>query len=375
MTIFTPHAIQFLSFLAMLIATIVSGLGFMLVMHEESDKALKLAATTDSLTTLANRRRFNEVLSIEFGRLKRSGAPLSLIMLDVDHFKRFNDRYGHVQGDECLRRISQAIKTVVCRASDLAARYGGEEFVVVAPETDAKGVMTLAENIRRAVEELVIPHKDNTAASHVTVSLGVVTRAGTELERPESFVDLADQALYEAKQTGRNRTKVMLTQKAKAGTGPGLVRLVWNGMAESGNAKLDEQHKALFDHANQLLSAVLKGRPKQECKSLLDQTLEAIIVHFKDEEAVLMGTSFPDTEHHIQCHRALLTKAHEMSERFDQNELSIGELFSFLAHEVVAQHILIEDMKFFPYLEQGDQGRTGSLSEFLGHRTPALIGN
>lgn len=113
---------------------------------------------------------------------------------------------------------------------------------------------------------------------------------------------------------------------------------------------MDDEHKALFGHANLLLSAVLEERPKQECKALLDQMLETVVVHFKDEEALLARTSFPDTKHHIQCHKALVAEALDMSERFDRNALSVGELFSFLAHEIVAQHVLREDKKFFPYL-------------------------
>ncbi|MBP6655396.1 MAG: diguanylate cyclase [Propionivibrio sp.] len=350
MAIFTPHPVQSLTFVVLLVASIVCGLGFLLVAHEESDQALRLAAITDPLTKLDNRRRFNEVLNNEYFRLKRSGAQLSLIMIDVDHFKRFNDRYGHVQGDECLRRVGQAIKSAVCRASDAAARFGGEEFVVVAPETDTAGALALAENIRQALEGLAIPHDGNSAASCVTASLGVVTRYVSELKTPEALVDLADQALYRAKQAGRNRTEVMRRLEGEISKGPGLVQLVWNDVAESGNAALDEQHKELFEQANVLLSAVVEGLPRLECKSLLNQMLEALVAHFEFEEAIIRNTSFTHIEHHIQCHKALVAKAHELSDRFDRNELAVGELFSFLANKVVAQHILSEDRKFFPYL-------------------------
>ncbi|MBP6710599.1 MAG: diguanylate cyclase [Propionivibrio sp.] len=350
MAIFTPHPVQALTYVILLVATIICGLGFLLVAHEESDQALRLAAITDPLTKLDNRRRFNEVLNNEFYRLKRSGAPLSLIMIDVDHFKLFNDRYGHVQGDECLRRVGQAIKRAVSRASDAAARFGGEEFVVVAPETDTAGALALAENIRQALVGLAIPHDGNSAASCVTASLGVVTRYVSELKTPEALVDLADQALYRAKQAGRNRTEVMRRLEGEISKGPGLVQLVWNDVAESGNAALDEQHKELFEQANVLLSAVVEGLPRLECKSLLNQMLEALVAHFEFEEAIIRNTSFTHIEHHIQCHKALVAKAHELSDRFDRNELAVGELFSFLANKVVAQHILSEDRKFFPYL-------------------------
>lgn len=354
MNIFTPGLIQSLTFVAILIATIVCGIGFMLLMHEAADKALRLAATTDALTGLANRRRFNEVLNTEFFRLKRSGAPLSLIILDVDYFKRFNDRYGHVQGDECLRAIGQAIKASVHRHPDLAARFGGEEFVVIAPETGANGALALAERIRHAVTRLEIPHEDNTAAPHVTASLGVATRYASELETPESLVELADQALYQAKHSGRNQTQIRLRQEDEVGKRPGFVRLLWNDMAESGHPRLDEEHKALFDQANLLLSAIVDGQTKAECRVLLDRAMEIIAGHFRDEIELIATTPFPDIDHHRRCHQALLGKVVKMSERFDHDELSISELFGFLAHDVIVQHIMGEDRKFFPYLPTPD---------------------
>ncbi|GJA36610.1 hypothetical protein KAM342_18530 [Aeromonas caviae] len=323
-------------------------------MHEAAVKALRLAATTDALTGLANRRRFNEVLNTEFFRLKRSGAPLSLIILDVDYFKRFNDRYGHVQGDECLRAIGQAIKASVHRPPDLAARLGGEEFMVIAPETGANGALALAERIRHAVTRLEIPHEDNTAAPHVTASLGVATCYANELETPESLVELADQALYQAKHSGRNQTQIRLRQEDEVGKRPGFVRLLWNDMAESGHPRLDEEHKALFDQANLLLSAIADGQTKAECRVLLDRTMEIIAGHFRDEIELIATTPFPDIDHHRRCHQALLGKVVKMSERFDHDELSISELFGFLAHDVIVQHIMGEDRKYFPYLPTPD---------------------
>ena len=163
---------------------------------------------TDSLTGLANRRYFDEALSTEFYRVKRSGAPLSLIMLDVDYFKKFNDSYGHLAGDDCLRQFGTTLKTIVGRAPDIVARYGGEEFVVILPETEITGAEALAEQIRKAVEELAIPHSASETSESVTVSLGVVTVYATGLESPEQVVALADQALYCAKNRGRNRFAV-----------------------------------------------------------------------------------------------------------------------------------------------------------------------
>ena len=162
-------------------------------------------SVTDSLTGLMNRRFFDEELKKEYYRLKRSGGSLSLIMLDIDFFKKFNDTYGHVAGDECLRRMGKRFAELVGRQQDTIARYGGEEFVVILPETEGEGAMSMAEKIRMAVEEMQIPNEKSEISPYVTVSLGVITVYANWMEEPEQIVELADKALYEAKINGRNR--------------------------------------------------------------------------------------------------------------------------------------------------------------------------
>ena len=306
-------------------------------------------AQTDGLTLLANRRQFDEVLNNEFYRLKRSGAPLSLIMLDVDHFKAFNDLYGHLAGDDCLRRIAHALQGIVGRTSDLAARYGGEEFAVVLPETGQAGALTMAERVRRTVAELAIPHLGNSAGDHVTVSLGVVSGAAASLASTDRLIQLADEALYRAKQEGRNRTEL-----AQAGTPPGdapdLIRLVWRESAESGNPVIDSQHRTLFEGSNALLSAVLAGSPQEHCSRLVGQLLGDVGRHFRDEEAIIRQAGFPLADQHAALHAELVSRASALAGQQARGELAIGELFSFLAYDVVAQHMFREDRKFFPYL-------------------------
>ena len=178
---------------------------------EAANAELARLSLTDSLTGLANRRRLDETLKYEFARLRRSGACLSLIILDVDHFKPFNDTYGHVAGDDCLRRVGVLIGTLVNRAPDLGARYGGEEFAVVLPETGADGAALMAERIRAGIEALAIPHRTSPASDRVTASLGVVTLDFSR--HPTVSVDkaiaLGDAQLYEAKKEGRNRVATM----------------------------------------------------------------------------------------------------------------------------------------------------------------------
>jgi len=165
-------------------------------------------ASSDALTGIANRRHFDLALEKEWLRAAREQAPLSLLLIDVDRFKLYNDLNGHIMGDECLRDLVAAIRPVVARPSDLLARYGGEEFVVVLPSTDSVGARQLAERIRRAVEDCRIPHPGN--APHVVVTLSV--GCATLLPVPESawihLLEAADQALYRAKADGRNRVQV-----------------------------------------------------------------------------------------------------------------------------------------------------------------------
>jgi len=166
-------------------------------------------ALTDSMTGLYNRRYFDNALRNEFSRHKRLGSHLSLIMVDVDHFKKFNDHYGHLEGDDCLRQIARILKVVVERAPDIVARYGGEEFVVILPNTNSRGAAILAERIREAVLGMSLPHADSETAAFVTVSLGVATATDHLLADEGQLVALADRALYQAKMNGRNRLEVL----------------------------------------------------------------------------------------------------------------------------------------------------------------------
>ena len=162
-------------------------------------------AKSDGLTGMANRRHFDEVLEKEFSRLRRSGGLLSLLMLDVDHFKAFNDKYGHIAGDDCLKRVAEVFRRGVGRVSDLAARYGGEEFVGILPETDNAGAVAVAEQVRSAVESLQIVHESSSTSRYVTVSLGVVTLNCSEVDSTTAVIARTDAQLYRAKTEGRNR--------------------------------------------------------------------------------------------------------------------------------------------------------------------------
>ena len=174
----------------------------------KAQEALELIATHDSLTGLANRRLFERALDIEFGRGARESSSLSLIMLDIDYFKCYNDTYGHVVGDHCLAQVARAVKDCCHRKADLAVRYGGEEFAVLLPDTDIHGAMTIAEQIRRSVMDKNISHTGS-PTGYVTVSLGCYSFVPTGRDSMEVFIQRADAALYQAKNAGRNRSAVL----------------------------------------------------------------------------------------------------------------------------------------------------------------------
>lgn len=169
---------------------------------EEANSRLKLEASTDGLTEVANRRVFDERLELEWRRCGRSRQPLSLLMIDIDHFKQFNDLHGHLAGDQCLRATAETMSATIARAADLVARYGGDEFVAILPETPEKRATDLAEELRRRIEELKIGDPPLPAA--ITVSIGVATEVPNEDRSAANLVRRADAGLYTAKKQGRN---------------------------------------------------------------------------------------------------------------------------------------------------------------------------
>jgi diguanylate cyclase (GGDEF)-like protein len=174
--------------------------------------ALEQLATRDGLTGLANRRCFDETLHAEWARALRQRQPLSLLMVDVDNFKAYNDAHGHLGGDECLKRIATAVASEM-RANDLVARYGGEEFAVILPNQSLKGAASVAERIRTRVEQLQVPNRV-AAGQQVTVSIGAATAIAAPDNSASELVAIADAALYRAKHMGRNRISLPLTEPA-----------------------------------------------------------------------------------------------------------------------------------------------------------------
>jgi diguanylate cyclase (GGDEF)-like protein/PAS domain S-box-containing protein len=167
-------------------------------------KELEVLSFKDGLTGVANRRMFDKVIELEWDNARRNHQPLSVIMLDIDYFKQYNDHYGHIQGDDCLRSVAQSLDSAATRSRDFLARFGGEEFVLVLPETDEESAKKVAERCRSLIFKAQIPHAASQVSQMLTLSLGVGTIIPAHKDTAMAFIDEVDQRLYQAKQKGRN---------------------------------------------------------------------------------------------------------------------------------------------------------------------------
>ncbi len=175
---------------------------------EAANQMLLQLSFNDALTGVANRRSFEELIAKEWSRVARHSRPISLIMIDVDCFKIYNDSYGHQCGDECLKQVAKGLRNTLKRPGDFIARYGGEEFVVILPDTELEGACQIAENMRRSIDSLKIAFKESSVRDQVTVSMGIaVTIPGID-SKLDLLINSADKALYQAKKEGRDRVKI-----------------------------------------------------------------------------------------------------------------------------------------------------------------------
>ena len=182
---------------------------------QQANRRLELQAATDGLTGVANRRSFNSTLQLEWKRHNRTSAPLSLAMLDVDCFKQYNDQYGHLAGDDCLKAVTKAMQLKLRRPDDFVARYGGEEFAVILPNTDSTGAATVLKKVLSGVRKLEISHPNSKVSRGiVTVSIGSATVIPGDFESPSDLLHRADQALYQAKANGRDQLKLFEYQSS-----------------------------------------------------------------------------------------------------------------------------------------------------------------
>ncbi|MGB8699371.1 MAG: diguanylate cyclase [Thermosynechococcaceae cyanobacterium] len=191
--------------LEVIIQTIMEHGDILDVQWSQKLRKADLLAASDSLTQIPNRRRFDAHLDHQWALMLREQLPISIILCDVDHFKFFNDYYGHPTGDDCLKQIAQALHSAISRPSDLVARYGGEEFAVILPQTHEDGALNVAERMQDIIAQLQIPHDRSPIHPYITLSMGVACAIPSHERSPTSLLDQADQFLYLAKRGGRNQ--------------------------------------------------------------------------------------------------------------------------------------------------------------------------
>jgi diguanylate cyclase (GGDEF)-like protein/hemerythrin-like metal-binding protein/PAS domain S-box-containing protein len=308
-------------------------------------ESMEQLASTDPLTNAWNRRHFGEMIEGEMHRSDRYGHPLSLLLLDIDHFKRVNDTFGHAEGDRVLVEVADCIRAAI-RISDSLTRWGGEEFIVLMPNTGISSATILAERIREGIAT-----HDFEGIGQITASLGLAEYqpSGTR----DAWLERADQAMYHAKHAGRNRVErdpVRRANESAEHLESTFLKLVWSPTYQCGHPVIDDQHQRLFELANELLDGLLSDRPVDEISSLVASLLAEVVHHFHDEEIILREIGFAGLEAHAEKHARLVAKALELEQAFLRNTLSVGTLFQFLAHDVVAQHMLRADREFFPLL-------------------------
>ena len=310
---------------------------------------LEVISTTDALTGIANRRHFDTVLAAEWSRAVRLGQSLALGLIDLDWFKKYNDHYGHLAGDECLRQVARVLAKKLGRTGDLVARYGGEEFVFIAPVTDGENARRLAQLVCEAVQALALPHELSDFGC-VTLSIGVAALVPRRTESPYMLVGRADEMLYQAKAQGRNRVVADMMYSGDTQADPrerAFTPLVWKDAFLSGNDLIDRQHKHLVKMANELFAAMLSERPDADAALIVSSIMAETRQHFQDEEAILRQLGFDKVDQHAAEHAQLLDRAQHLAGRFEAKELTLGSLFQFLAHEVVIRHILGSDRAYF----------------------------
>ncbi len=305
--------------------------------------------STDTLTGLWNRAHFDHIIEKELDRSLRHKQPLSLILFDVDHFKRVNDQFGHQAGDQVLRDIA-LLGNATIRSSDALFRWGGEEFAVLAPSTGHRGAARLAESVRGS-----IAGHQFSAVGWLTVSLGVAEHLSSE--NADNWFRRADDMLYAAKRSGRNVVQVDARGNSDLWAdshGLAALHLIWQEAYECGEPAIDSEHRELFRLANELIDAFLADQEKTDgVADAYDRLLAHIARHFANEEALLAQRGFAGLDAHRHAHANLLTRARDLRHTVASGGAGLGGMIEFLAGDVVARHLFKTDRGFFPLFAAG----------------------
>lgn len=299
----------------------------------EKNEALRNIANTDELTGAYNRHYFDKVIITEFERNNRYYESLSLLIFDIDHFKKVNDTWGHSVGDDVLTAVASVIKENI-RKPDVFIRWGGEEFTILLPQTNLAGALAVGEKLRVMLENIEHPQ-----VGKVTASFGVAERIMGESF--ESWFKRLDEALYKAKESGRNCV-VIAKQTISKNT--------WKKEWESGNKIIDIQHKYLLETSNELIELAGSLGEFEEVKILAEKFVKHIKYHLRYEEKLLSEANYPNVLNHIKEHNNLIRKIDNLIFRFENNEIKITDFLNFLLNDPALNRIILEDIKCFGYL-------------------------
>jgi diguanylate cyclase (GGDEF)-like protein/hemerythrin-like metal-binding protein len=307
----------------------------------KKNEFLEKISNTDELTGVFNRHFLEQTVISEMVRQNRYQEPLSMIMIDLDHFKKINDTYGHDIGDLVLLEVSCRIKKAI-RDTDYLFRWGGEEFLILVPHTDLDGARNLAEKVRQTLISAPIA-----TVGIVTGSFGVAERQIGESRK--DWFRRVDQTMYRAKTNGRNRIELWsCDQKLPSAS----VKIEWIDNWSSGNELIDRQHKAVLEIGNQLLNLSLSRVPENRINGLVLEVIKEIRQHFHDEEEILRSLSYRELEGHRSIHHKLLDETEILYRKFMADEIDHSVFFHYLVDKIILDHIISEDIRFFPVTRQ-----------------------
>jgi diguanylate cyclase (GGDEF)-like protein/hemerythrin-like metal-binding protein/PAS domain S-box-containing protein len=306
----------------------------------KKEEILRNAAIIDPLTGLYNRNFFYGRVSEEITRAQSDIAPLSMIAIDIDHFKYVNDIWGHPVGDEILERTARFLKSAI-RRSDVLSRVGGEEFVVLLPNTPIENAMGVANKMHD-----VLNGNPHPRVGKITASFGVAERLPGE--DFNSWYKRADDAVYVAKKRGRNQ--VVQTADKQPVFNQASVYIEWKAEWNSGNPTIDEQHADLVEIGNHLTFLSVSGAIAQQISRQIDELLVHVANHFQTEEDIIGKIGFPAFDEHRKIHADLLSRASSMSAEYLSNREKSPIFLSFMINDLIVEHMRTEDVRFFPYL-------------------------
>lgn len=304
---------------------------------KSSQVELEHLVTTDRLTGVGNRRAFDQLTELEASLAKRYGVPVSIIMIDIDHFKRINDKYGHAIGDTVLTGIARRISARL-RDTDSIVRWGGEEFAIVTPCTSISGAEVLADAIRRVVAD-----EPFSIVGRVTISLGVAQLSPDETAA--QWISRADRVLYEAKRGGRNCVRLLADPSRRSAP----FVLVWGDQFLTNIPQIDAEHAEIFRLANELI--LLKAdSPRDGILACVDTLLVHLAQHYKSEEQLLSDMGCPNVELHAAEHRGLIAQASELRNQLVDGKADTRTVSDFVVRRVAIGHLVSRDLPLFASL-------------------------